>query len=694
MCRFNTLYETEQTMEILSPAGDFDSLIAAVQNGADAVYVGGNDFSARKSAKNFDDEELKRAINYCHLRDVKLYVACNTLIKEQELSDAFRFLEKIYKNGADAVIVQDLGLSSLINKYLPEMPLHISTQMTVTSTDGVNVLAKEFGAKRVVLSRELSFDEIAKIKKNTKTELEVFCHGALCMSYSGQCLFSSIIGARSGNRGACAQPCRLSYSLCEESRPVTKDMPLLSLKDLCLAEEVQKLKAIGVDSLKIEGRMKSPEYVAAATKVYSEAAKNGADKKEIEKMLSLFSRAGSSKGYFYGRTFDKMMSYSSGGKISADRETKKEVKSTYSGENKLTPIDMFFKGEIGKNMTLTVCTGNGISVTAEGEKMVMPENRATEKERIESQLKKLGGTPFEAGFTEVITDGGAVSIKEINNLRRTAIEKLEKEICSLYLREPKKIVYEKQHSNECDNIKLAVEIRTKEQYDAVKDMEDIELFVPYNLYKEVKPQNAVCVLPPILKDKDTPDLSGISKVEINNIGQLALCDGKEIYAGYGMNVANSASAAALKNSNVSRVCYSWELMLSEIRNAKTKNISSECVAYGRQRLMYMENCVIKSAYGCKCTKESFSLRDRLGVEFPIITENCRNILINSRPVYMADKIDDIKRLGLDSIRLIFTTEMQKECNDIINEYKKALSGQAVKGYSGEFTRGHFYRGAK
>ncbi|MBR6647112.1 MAG: U32 family peptidase, partial [Clostridia bacterium] len=341
-------------MEILSPAGDFNSLIAAVQNGADAVYVGGSNFSARKSAKNFDDDELKKAIDYCHLRDVKLYVACNTLMKENELKDAFSFLETIYKNGADAVIVQDLGLSRLLSEYLPEMPLHISTQMTVTSADGVNVLAEKFGAKRVVLARELSFSEIKKIKEETKAELEVFCHGALCMSYSGQCLFSSVIGGRSGNRGGCAQPCRLSYSLCENGKKVTKDITLLSPKDLCLAEEIEKLKEIRVDSLKIEGRMKSPEYVAAATRVYSEALKNKADKKEIEKMLSLFSRAGSGKGYFYGRTFDKMMSYSSGGKISADKETKKEVKETYRLEHKKTPISMFFKGETGKHMILTI----------------------------------------------------------------------------------------------------------------------------------------------------------------------------------------------------------------------------------------------------------------------------------------------------------------------------------------------------
>ena len=681
-------------MEILSPAGDFNSLIAAVQNGADAVYVGGSNFSARKSAKNFDDDELKKAIDYCHLRDVKLYVACNTLMKENELKDAFSFLETIYKNGADAVIVQDLGLSRLLSEYLPEMPLHISTQMTVTSADGVNVLAEKFGAKRVVLARELSFSEIKKIKEETKAELEVFCHGALCMSYSGQCLFSSVIGGRSGNRGGCAQPCRLSYSLCENGKKVTKDITLLSPKDLCLAEEIEKLKEIRVDSLKIEGRMKSPEYVAAATRVYSEALKNKADKKEIEKMLSLFSRAGSGKGYFYGRTFDKMMSYSSGGKISADKETKKEVKETYRLEHKKTPISMFFKGETGKHMILTIFDSVGRSITLEGEKMVVPENKGTEPERIKAQLKKLGGTPFEAEFVEVLTDGGAVSIKDINNLRRTVIEKLEREICESFYRNPEKIIYENKEVKEEKDIQISVEVTTKEQYDVLKGVDEIELFIPYNLYKEVNPKNAVCILPPILKDKDIPDLTGISKIEINNIGQLDLSKGKELYTGYSMNITNSASVKTLKNFGAKRVCLSTELALNEIKKAIVKNIETECVVYGRQRLMYMENCVIKSAYGCKCNEESFSLCDRLGVEFPIIMENCRNIILNSRPVYMADKFDDIKRLGIDSIRLIFTLENKKECVEIVNEYKKALSGKQVNGFKGEFTRGHFYRGAK
>lgn len=682
-------------MEILSPAGDFDSLRAAVQNGADAVYVGGADFSARRSAKNFDNEELERAIDYCHLRGSKLYVACNTLIKEQELSEVTDFLEKIYIMGADAVIVQDLGLMSLLKNNLPELPVHASTQMTVTNTNGANVLKDDYGVKRVVLARELSFDDIAEIRKNTKAEIEVFVHGALCMSYSGQCLFSSVLGGRSGNRGACAQPCRLSYTLMEGDREVTDNIPLLSLKDLCLADEIYKLNKLGIDSLKIEGRMKSPEYVAQATRVYSEAAKIGTDKKEIEKLLSLFSRGGAGKGYFYGRTFDDMMSYKEGSKISADKETKNEVKKSYSGENMEIPINMFFYGAMGEEMQLTISDENGRCVSVSGEKMVKAENRPLDKDRIEQQLRKLGGTPFKADYVEIITDGGTVAIKDINSLRREAIEKFTGELCASKKRASKEIIYKKEEWTKSEELKINIEVTTKEQYEVVKDTKDAEIFVPYNLYKEINPENAVCILPPILKDSDKIDLGGIEKVEINNIGHLALCKGKKIYAGYSMNICNSSAFDALKKAGAEQICLSSELTLNEIRNVLSgENVRAECVGYGRQRLMYMENCVIKSAYGCKCKGSNFYLKDRLGVKFPIIAENCRNVLLNSRPIYMADKESDIKNLQINALRLIFTVENPDLCCIIIDAYKKMLEGTSEENFNEEFTRGHFYRGAQ
>jgi len=678
-------------MEILSPAGDFESLIAAVQNGADAVYVGGSDFSARKSAKNFNDYELGSAIDYCHLRGVKLYVACNTLIKEQELNSALEFLAKIYEMGADSVIVQDLGLVSLLAEQFPRFPIHASTQMTVHTLDGVNVLADNFGVKRVVLSRELSYDEIAQIRNNTKTELEVFVHGALCMSYSGECLFSSVLGGRSGNRGSCAQPCRLPYTLIKGEEEVTKTLPLLSPKDLCLADEIYKFNKLGIDSLKIEGRMKSPEYVAKATKVYSEAKKIGADREEIEKLISIFSRLGSSKGYFYGRTFADQMSYQDGSKISASRETMLEAKRSFKGENVKIPINMFFYGAVGEEIMLTISDEKGESVTVFGDVMEQAESRPLDEERIKEQLKKLGETPFDAEYIEVVTDGGFVPVKAINALRRDAIEKFQDKICMSKKREKIKTFYRKKQNDKTYPINLTAEVKTKEQYDAVRGLSIGEIFMPYELYKEIKPENAVCVLPPILKDSDKVDLEGIEKVEINNIGQFALCKGKKIYTGYSMNITNSAAFSALCKLGAEEITVSTELTVNEIKNIGTDESVKAAMVYGRQRLMYMENCVIKSAYGCKCNENEFYLKDRLGIKFPIITENCRNVLLNSRPTFMADKPGDLMNMKLGANRLVFTTESKEETKQVVLAYQNALEGKETV-CDCEFTRGHFLRG--
>ncbi|MBE7028361.1 MAG: U32 family peptidase [Ruminococcaceae bacterium] len=681
----------ENIMEILSPAGDFESLIAAVQNGADAVYVGGSDFSARKNAKNFNDFELNSAIDYCHLRGVKLYVACNTLIKEQEINFALEFLAKIYEMGADSVIVQDLGLVSLLAEQLPDFPIHASTQMTVHTLSGVNVLADNFGVKRVVLSRELSYDEIAQIRNNTKTELEVFVHGALCMSYSGECLFSSVLGGRSGNRGSCAQPCRLPYTLIKGEEEVTKTLPLLSPKDLCLADEIYKFNKLGIDSLKIEGRMKSPEYVAKATKVYSEAKNIGADREEIEKLISIFSRSGSSKGYFYGRTFADQMGYQDGSKISASRETMLEAKRSFKGENVKIPINMFFYGAVGEEIILTISDEKGQSVTVFGDVMEQAESRPLGEERIKEQLKKLGQTPFDAEYIEVATDGGFVSVKAINALRRDAIEKFQDKICTSKKREKKEIFYSKKENEKAYPIKLTAEVRTREQYNAVQNLNIDGIFMPYDLYKEINPDNAVCVLPPILKDSDKVNLEGIQKVEINNIGQLALCKGKKVYMGYSMNITNSAAFSALCRLGAEEITVSTELTVNEIKNIGTDEAVKGAMVYGRQRLMYMENCVIKSAYGCSCNENNFYLKDRLSIKFPIITENCRNVLLNSRPTYMADKPSDIKNMNLGTNRLVFTTESGEETKRIVLAYKNALSGEATV-CDCEFTRGHFLRG--
>ena len=304
-------------MELLSPAGNIESLKAAILSGADAIYIGGTQFSARRNAKNFTEEELRNAICMCHLRGVKLYVAVNILIKDSDLKDALSYTKSLIEMGVDGIIIQDLGLLNLVRQQSADVKINASTQITAASADAVD-FCKSIGADRVVLARELSFAEIKAIKEKTDIELETFVHGALCMSWSGQCLLSSVIGGRSGNRGLCAQPCRLTYSLEKDGRIIKKNIPLLSPKDICLAEKLGDLEGIA-DSLKIEGRMKSPEYTASVTALYKKAISGIINRDDIEKTLSFFSRGGSSLVYWDGRTFDKMMDYAQLSKISADR---------------------------------------------------------------------------------------------------------------------------------------------------------------------------------------------------------------------------------------------------------------------------------------------------------------------------------------------------------------------------------------
>ena len=680
-------------MELLAPAGEFESLVMAVQNGADAVYVGGNMFSARKNAVNFDLLELTRAVDYCHLRGAKLYLAVNTLIKEFELSDLCRYLEDIYRIGVDAVIVQDMGVFSLVRKYLPELSVNASTQMTVNSAAGAKELER-LGAKRVVLARELSANEIKEIKSQTNIELEVFVHGALCMSYSGQCLMSSMLGGRSGNRGACAQPCRLPYTLLCDGKAVTDAMPLLSPKDLCLVKRLDEVRQSGADSLKIEGRMKSPEYVGMVTKVYRAALSGEFSDKDAEEMLSLFSRGGSSFGYFDGRKFRDMMNYEEGSKISASREVEKKIHETVRTENIKMPVSMEFEAKIGEPISLKMRAGEN-EVCVSGDTAETAINRPTDEGRIKEQLEKLGQTPFGAEEVRVNTDGkSAVGIGAINALRRDAAEKLSEKICASYHRESKNVEPDVSASNkEKKEPVLCVFVTNEEQYDAVKKVGGCEIYLPYELYIKAEDKDAVCVLPELPKEGEKLNIPKGARVMVNNIGQFEVARGREILGGHRLNVYNSASAGALRKLGTDVITVSPELNLKEIKElSENTDASLEVIAYGRLPLMLMENCVIKSAHRCECSKKSFALRDRKGIDFPIVTENCRNILLNSCPIYMADRIDDIKSLQIDRIRLSFTVENPDLCCIIIDEYKNALAGQAVKSPRYEYTRGHFYRG--
>lgn len=675
-------------MEILSPAGSFDALRAAVHYGADAVYVGAQRFSARKSAQNFSDDELNQAVDFCHLRGVKLYLCCNTLMKETELDDAMNLIYYAYQIGVDALIIQDLGLLTKIRRELPDFPVHASTQMTVVNSAGVNKLT-ELGVRRVVLSREVSKAQLEVIQKNTQAELEVFVHGALCMSYSGQCLMSSILGGRSGNRGGCAQPCRLPYTLLKNGKPVTKTGTLLCPKDLCLADRVSELADLGIASLKIEGRMKSPEYVAMVTQVYKKASKGGVSQEEISDMLKFFSRGGSCSGYFDGCSYEKMMD---NGAVSKIARTLPELEK----KEKKMPVSMYLSAVTGQPLSLSMVAESGTCFKVEGAVCEAAHTKPTAKERMQEQVEKLGETPFYASFTEVLASSDvAVPIKEINGLRRQAAEGLANQLAQAYKRtlptisKQKKDVFYK-----AQKMRLTAEVKTKEQLLAAVEEGIERIYLPENLWSfSHLVKEPVLQMPPLLRENEKQPNGSFGEVCVQNLGQLAFFDDARLMAGYRMNITNSQTALKLKEWGVRQAVLSPELSTKAIRDVRAcTDIQLEVIAYGRLPLMLLENCVIRSSFGCKCDEGQFALFDRKNETFPILPLRCGNEIYNSKPIYMADRMHDLKQLGVDSLRLLFTFEDKDMTQNVIQTYQNALVGARVDAPKFGYTRGHFYRG--
>lgn len=678
-------------MEILSPAGSFEALCAAVNYGADAVYVGGARFSARKNAQNFSDEELSAAVDFCHTRGAKVYVCCNTLMKETELSDAMAFIRYLYAIGVDALIIQDLGLLSRVRQELPEMPVHASTQMTVTNSQGVNLLAN-LGVKRVVLAREVTKSELASICKHTQAEIEYFVHGALCISYSGQCLMSSLLGGRSGNRGGCAQPCRLPYTLLKDGNPVTPTQALLCPKDLCLADRVQELEKMGVCSLKIEGRMKSPEYVAMVTQVYKRASTVGATNEEIEDMLKFFSRGGSCYGYFDGCSYGKMMDPVSDVKIASSLPVLEKQK-------KQMPVYLSLQAVEGEPLVLSMTAEDGMTATAFGDICETARVRATEKERMAEQLEKLGETPFYAKETDIYVSGNvAVSVKSLNGLRRQAAEELEQMIAESYRRElpeEKPVQFEEKKQDKI--LELCADVTTEAQLMAAVESGISRIYLPENLWHLAHlVKDPVLQFAPLFREGQH-GMKNADRVCVQNLGQIASAKGKNMVCGHRLNVTNSQTVTKLAKLGANRVVLSPELNIKGICAISRKtDVPLEVIGYGRLPLMLMANCVIKSNGLCDgestCGKGKFALLDRKGEKFPVQPTKCGNVIYNAKPVYMADRMDEVQELGVDAVRLCFTDEDYEVCKRVIEEYFKGLSGEKVNAPGGNFTRGHFYRG--
>lgn len=679
-------------MELLAPAGSKDALIAAVQSGADAVYIGGIKFSARGSAQNFSSDEMKEWIDYCHLRGVSVHVAANILIKEKEVKDFIEYIGFLNKIGVDAVIIQDVGLATLIHKIYPDLELHASTQLTCASVDTAKALEKA-GFRRIVLARELSLDAIKKIVKSVNAQIEVFVHGAICMSYSGQCLMSSIIGGRSGNRGLCAQPCRLSYKLQKNGKDI-KSGYLLSPKDMCLIEHLSQLEKIGVTSLKIEGRLKRPEYVSTVVGVYKDiiTSKKVPTTDEKKLLLDAFNRSGFTDGYFTKNFGKHMMSYENPSNISENKFSDEAKKRCESSANfKKISIKMKAELRLGEPFSLEVIDKDQNSVFVKGEiNAETANNKPITKERIKEQLAKLGATVFESENTQVLLDDGVtVPISEINNVRRKACELLaEKRIST-------KVNRVVEYKNTIDDLKindieLTAKVRTKEQAIECINSGIKEIYAPSEVIEKIGNQkdiNLIKVLPPVDNEEKKKPQNDIENVLISSLGQAK--DKESVYADFRLNVFNSNSIEFLKDFK--RVTLSPELTINEIKAMK-KPQETEVIAYGRIPLMVYENCP-KKANGVCDKNGDYTLVDRMRESFPMVcAPGCFCELLNSKPIFMADKIKDLKNIGIKYLRLDFSVENKEECKYIIDLYKRALMGEKISPLAeNTFTRGHFYK---
>lgn len=676
--------------EILAPAGGYDALVAAVRCGANAVYLGGKALNARRNASNFSDEELREAVAYCHARNVKVYLTLNTLVADSELETAYDAIECACNSHADALILQDIGLVSLVRKVCPDMPMHASTQMSVQSIEGVRELEK-MGFARVVLPRELSESEIAAIAAKTDMELEYFVHGALCMCVSGQCLMSSVLGGRSGNRGLCAQPCRLPFGV------NGKGGNALSLKDLSLVDELRCLEKAGVCSFKIEGRMKRPEYVAAAVTACKNSLNNINDYNIDEALRAVFSRSGFTKGYFEGKLGKDMFGVRRKEDVEGAAPVLSSLARLYDGEKPLLPADMELKFKRSEPLTLKV-SACGKTAAVTGDIPSEAVNKAVTEEELRDRLAKCGGTQFFAGDISIDLDEGLnVPASAINRLRRQALTELDGELAK-----GRDIPFTRTERftapHRAERMKLHARFFSEA---SVPDSLDglARVILPIETSPETLKRvldsgaQAAVEIPSAVFSNADKYVKKLTELKENGLSLAWVCGldgvgvarraGLRFACGFGMNIFNSVSvseAAALGAEDC--------LLSCEVSLAQAAHIGGELprglMIYGRIPLMMTRNCPVATKLTCaECGGRSYLL-DRMGVRFPVRCKNGCSFVLNSRPLWLADKLNDIR--NVDYGLLWFTDESKEECTRVISDYRGGGAPQ------GEFTRGLYYKG--
>lgn len=824
-------------IEILAPAGSIESLHAALNAGADAVYIGGASFGARAYANNLDEETLLRAINYVHVKGKQMYLTVNTLLKEEELTESlYNYLKRFYMEGLDAVIVQDVGAMRFIHENFPNLPIHASTQMTLTMAEGAKVF-EDYGVTRMVTARELSLEEIKRIRLNTTLEIESFVHGALCYSYSGQCLMSSMIGGRSGNRGRCAQPCRMEHG-CKESGSVVSKREegyLLSPKDMCTLDSVAEFIEAGIDSFKIEGRMKRYEYSAGVVECYrkqvdkyyelgSEAyrlykEKNANEiKEDMLRLQDLYNRGGFSSGYYQAHNGKAMMSmhrpnhsgvfvgkitdikgisasirleqdvnaqdileirengnkvyeftvkdgvkkgqvlksnFKPGSKVSKGNEVYRtknnelleELSEKYYENERKVNIKGILSATPGENLTLKVSMRTRedelIQVIESGDIVEPALKQPMTKEKIKAQLEKTNETPFEFEALEIELQGDVfIPVSKLNEIRRTALIKLEDAIASIYKRnEPKECLQTQKETQDtlinedARNIGIIAYIKTEEQLvSACADVEVDEIYIDmaesnfaqvekYSKYVKERNKRCFVVMPHIfrshtydlfMKNKAHMLVDTIDGYVIKNYEQYTFFNTilkeyakeKEIRLDYNMYVMNHEAKRFYEEHGVTHTTASVELNQGELSKLGIREM--DLVVYGHLPLMVSAQCIKMNTTGCRKHKnkdarkdqynegdDSLVLIDRLKNEL-LVRTNCRecyNTIYNSKCLSLLDEAEEIKNLHPRNIRLDFSNESAEEASMVLQSFVRAFKhGENAELTKREYTKGHFRRG--
>lgn len=800
-------------VELLAPVGSFEALKAAVQNGANAVYLGGKDFGARASANNFDRDELKEAVKYAHIRGVQVFVTTNTLRKENEIEDFLEYAKFLYDIDVDAIILQDIGMARLIKRELPDFELHASTQMVAHSLEDVKYL-ESVGFDRVVLAREVTVEEIKYICDNCKADIEVFVHGALCVCYSGQCLMSSMIGNRSGNRGRCAQPCRQRYELIDvyTGEVVNSNGDyLLSPRDLNAIEEIDKVIDAGVHSLKIEGRMKRPEYVATVIDGYRKTIdeylatnKLNVSDETINDLYTIFNRK-FTKGLLLGDVGKDMMNSQlpnnqglyvgtvvdynkkakrlkiklantlkkgdginlGGGTIgriikngnietigykgetieldfvgearkgqivfkTSDSELMDRVQATFTQDKEFVKniIDAKITIKLGQKPILTLKDRHSNEATIEGDKIVEEAMKvALSKEKVETQLRKLGNTPYELDLLEIeLDDNVSLPISLLNQMRRDCIELLDKERVSIKNRKYKnKIVkYKPVLYNRNKQQEISVKVKNLEQLESAlecgvdriyyEDTNTIDkamsLAMKYN-------KKVIYSAPRIIRNKEYNHLAkannaGVESVQVGNYGSIDYFKDKKLNIDYYLNAFNSETINYYKEIGADTLCISQELNINEIKETiKYTDINIESVVYGYTPLMITEYCPMgvivrdckKDKRVSKCKESIYALRNSKGDEFRVSQDIfCRSTIYNSNVTCMLDNLYELHEIGINVLRLDFTLEDKETVKEVIEAYQEVLSNdyklgtKATKLYNKldekGTTAGHYYKGVE